>query len=220
MRLLKKYCDCFHIRKTLIFGILFFGLFIGKAQEKYSGNIVIYPTYEDYLQNSGIVNEGDYMSTSSGHFFGKVRYTFKEKKQNSSEKSKKIKLYTNDIWGFKWGDGLYCISPFYEPMYVFYNGKVVYYEICDFDISQSHLVAPTDTDVDKYVDVTECVISEGLNTDLFVVRYNNSSKRRKENLEGTKRMLQKHPNGMQVFECLTQTKNFKERRKCILMLDE
>ena len=220
MQLLKKYYDCFYIRKTFIFGLLFFGLFIGKAQEKYSGSIVIYPTYEDYLQNSGIVHEGDYMSTSSGHFFGKVRYTFKEKKQNSSEKSKKIKLYTNDIWGFKWGDGLYRISPFYEPMYVFYNGKVVYYEICDFDISESHLVAPTDTDVDKYVDVTECVISEGLNTDLFVVRYNNSSKRRKENLEGTKRMLQKHPNGMQVFECLTQTKNFKERRKCILMLDE
>jgi hypothetical protein len=220
MRLLKKYCECFHIRKTLIFGLFFFGIFIGKAQEKYSGTIIIYPTYEDYLQNSGIVHEGDYLSTGSGHFFGRVWYTFKEKKLKSSGKRKKLKLYTNDIWGFKWGDGLYRISPFHEPMYVFYNGKVVYYEVCDFHISITHFVAPTDTDVDKYVDVTECVISEGLNTNLFVVQYNNSNKRRKENLEGTKRLLQKHPNGMQVFECLTQTKKFKERRKCILMLDE
>lgn len=55
-------------RYLLIFSLLFFGFSIGKAQEKYSGTIIIYPTYEDYLQNSGIVHEGNYESTGSGFF--------------------------------------------------------------------------------------------------------------------------------------------------------
>lgn len=203
-------------RYLLIFSLLFFGFSIGKAQEKYSGNIVVFPTYEDYLQNSGIVYEGNYESTGSGHFFGRFHYTFKEKKQKSSGKKKKLKLYTNDIWGFKWGEGLYRISPFHEPMYVFYNGKVVYYEICDLHISINHLVVPTD----RNIDITECVISEGLNTDLYLVRYNNPKKTDKAKLQGTMRILQKLPNGMQVYECLTQTKSNLKRRECILMLED
>lgn len=206
-------------RYLLIFSLLFFGFSIGKAQEKYSGTIIVYPTYEDYLQNSGIVHEGNYESTGSGFFFGRVRFTFKEKKQKSSGKKKKLKLYTNDIWGFKWGEGLYRISPFYEPMFVFYNGNVVYYEICDFHISRSHLVDPSASDVDRNVDISECVISEGLNTDLFLIRYNNPNKNKKNISEGAKLLLQKLPNGMQVFECLTQTKSYKKRRKCIALLD-
>ena len=205
------------MKYLLIFSLFLSNILTPLAQEKYSGDLVVYPTYSHFERDSGIVHEGNYLSTGSTHLFGGRRYLFKEATGPVSGKRKKMKLFVKDIWGFKWGEALYRISPSLDPMYVFYNGKIVYYEVCYFHISVSSFVNPTHQNPDRDVDVTEAVLSENLNSTLYAVKYTDN--RRKADLEGVMSVLKKHPKGMDVFNCLIQRKTYKELRECIQLLD-
>ncbi len=190
------------------------------AQNRYEAPITVYPTYADYVNDTGTKYACNFREGASGNFFGGYFYAFSAKKTGCEEEVKKVNIKTSKVWGFKYGETLYRISPNGLAMQVTKYGDLYYYEICDYRNSMETFLPP---DADKDMidgEITESAISDSLNSRfIYNVKSAVSRRHRSIPLEEIWEILQDKPNGKAVFDCITGKKSFSEIRECFGMLE-
>lgn len=186
--------------------------------EEYSGNLVLYPTFDHFERDSGVVYQGNFESVGAMFFFGRQSHTFKIiRSERIDSLQHKVRVKYKDIWGFKWGNALYRISPFDELMYVAYSGDIHYYEICDYRHIIDIVTPSTDVgDINKALSTS--LVSETLNSSLYVVK--NRKKFRKKRSPQVDTLLLKINGGQVVIDCLSEATDNSEIRNCFLQLDK
>jgi hypothetical protein len=191
------------------------------SAQRYEAPITVYPTYEDYKSNTGNEYVCDYMATTSGSFGGGYFYKFSAKKTACSQEAAKLIIRTKDVWGFKYGETLYRISPNGLAMHVTLYGDLVYYETCDYEYSMETFLPPNASLETVDEEITESAISENLNSQrLYGVMFTVKRKNREVPLTEIWEILKDKPNGEMVFNCIKEEKTYSELRECFKMLEK
>lgn len=204
----------------LIFPLLLFYTAIF-AQKKYEAPITVYPSYADYVNNTGTEYACNFREGASGIFFGGYFYAFSAKKTGCEEEIKKVNIKTSKVWGFKYGETLYRISPYGLAMQVTKYGDLYYYEICDYRNSLETYLPPN---ADKEMideEITSSAIPDSLNSrHIYYIKHSVSRRRQSIPLKEIWELLQDKPNGKAVFDCIIGKKTYSEIRECFGMLEE
>ena len=195
------------MNKTLLLIIIFAVLsFWVNAQKE----LIIYDTYENYLNNTGITYKGEYVYSSSSELFKKRIIRFNNKNKKTTKEKNKISINCPDIWGFKLNDILFRIHHNYDPspMCVVNQGELIYYEH-----GKGHLEALSNKKKVGLIDNhwgKQAYISKDMNSKMISIS-DSKTKHRKTELSN---FVQENPEYNSFFDCLNKNSDLKVIRKC------
>lgn len=203
-------------RRKIFFPLILVCLFLQlgincHGQEK---GIIVYKTYEDFVEKKGVEYKGDYKLRSFALLPGinNRTVTFKNRNKEVTE-NKKVKIKLKRVWGFSYNGYLMRVEDSL-PHYLVSKGKICYYEN-GFSmvslISKGHEF--TAQNLHNFKDLESrwgvySYISKSINSEIKKF----STKRQ------VKKMIKKMPEIKELYECVYPAKvleAIEKKRKCI-----
>ncbi len=177
-------------------------------------SLIVYPTFDHYLNDGGIIYEGGYSLTgvSGSIFTGDYHYKFKDKNQKH-----KVKVKASQVWGIKWGQDLYRMGRRGAFLRVIYQDTFCYYEGCNM-VRGVGIIPLPEEDPDKEGDISEIVVSETLNSTLYAVKSSYKPKRISDSIELIA-IFKLHDDGEEAYNCIKEEQSVNRMRDCILSLE-
>jgi hypothetical protein len=195
------------MKLKLIFPILFVFSFCSLYGNK---SLIIYETYEDYINNTGEVIEGDFKYAGTEASFGKTLTKFKNKDKSTSKENNKIKIDGKKIWGFK-HKGVLFRTINGVPQWVATQGELIYYEngvLKLFNLNLGNNNAPWWEEYGY-----ECGISKDLTSEFIYIPP--GLKIGKSYIKDLKKFIDKNPSCESFYNCVINHHVYvKDIRRC------
>lgn len=190
--------------------IVLFFLILFPTVHHAQDSLIIYNTFKDYQKNKGELKTGNLVYSGTTTSFGKKWITLKNKTPNTPKAEKKIKIYSQEIWGLKLNNVLFRTKESGTLACLMSEGEFFYYENGLVNIRILLSRRPRDTEHLSKNWGARAYFSTEINSELIRIPGYGEFGRKK----ATKNFIRDYPELKEFFTCV-KSYRYPILRKCV-----